>query len=563
MTKDMTISNHLSGSAETSRRDDQVSHDADVLATLGHPQELARQFNLWSMLALAFTVLGTWSTLAQNLASGLSAGGPVSILWGLALVTFCNLCVAVSLGELTSAMPTALGQAYWIFRIQPTPFGRFLSYMCAWINTFGWWTLTASQTAFMTNFILSMKTIFEPNWPAAGYGWLEFLIYIGLTLLLTLINIIACRKDRVLPWINNVVGAQFTLLFLAFALALLISVGVKAHLAYQSGSFVFGTWINTTGWPNGVIWFTGLIQSAYGLTAFDACIHMVEELPAPSRNGPKVIWLSVMIGAVSGFLFMMVCLFCVQDIGDLTNADLPFVELCLSTMGLTGAAVLLALFVVNGVGQNISIMTTASRLTWGFARDGGLPWHSYLAMVNGYWHVPVRALWVQGVIIALVGLLYLFANTVLQAILSVSTIALTISYGIPIAVLLVVGRDKLLPMQGEFRLGRWGFAANVVSLIYCAITTVFFFFPSDPNPAPADMNWAIAVFGVMLVIAVGFWFVQGRSSYLRTEESMLRELVSQAGEEDVLDVTRYGDDDTAKDTGVVGPGMEREHRKSV
>lgn len=523
-----------------SRHEEQDERDAELLAALGHEQQLSRQFNMWSMLALAFTVLGTWSTLAQNLATGLSAGGPVSILWGLVLVTFCNLCVAVSLGELTSSMPTALGQAYWIFRLYNTGLGRFISYMCAWINTFGWWTLTASQTAFMTNFILAMKTMFNPDWAAAGYGWVEFLIYIGLTALLTLINIAACRKDRVLPWINNVVGIQFTVLFLAFALALLISVGIKAHLAYQSGHFVFGTWINQTGWPSGVIWFTGLVQSAYGLTAFDACIHMVEELPAPNKTGPKVIWLSVAIGAVTGFLFMMVCLFCVQDLDALTNADLPFIELCLETMGLTGAAVLLALFIINGVGQNISIMTTASRLTWGFARDGGLPFDRYLAVVSDVWQVPVRSLWAQGILIGLIGVLYLFANTVLEAILSVSTIALTISYALPIAVLLYVGRDKLMP--GPFTLGRYGYFANVVSLIYCSITTVFFFFPGGPKPAPADMNWAIAVFGVMLVIAVGFWFIQGRKSYLRTEESMLRSVMHPEAGVVALEETRFGDD---------------------
>lgn len=515
------------------RHDEQDERDAEILAAMGHSQELARQFNTWSMLALAFTVLGTWSTLAQNLASGLSAGGPVSILWGLILVTCCNLCVAVSLGELTSSMPTALGQAYWIFRLWTTPLGRFVSYMCAWINTFGWWTLTASQTAFMTNFILSMKVMFDPNWPGAGYGWLEFVIYIGLTALLTCINIIACRKDRVLPWINNIVGIQFSALFLAFALALLISVGVKAHLAYQSGKFVFATWINETGWPSGVIWFTGLVQSAYGLTAFDACIHMVEELPSPGKNGPRVIWLSVVIGAISGFIFMMICLFCVQDLEGVKAADLPFVELCLQTIGLTGAAVLLALFIVNGVGQNISIMTTASRLTWGFARDGGLPFDRYLSVVNRTWQVPIRALWAQGILIALIGVLYLFANTVLQAILSVSTIALTISYALPIAVLLMVGRDKL-PPGGPFKLGRWGLPANIVSLVYCSITTVFFFFPSEPNPAPADMNWAIAVFGVMLVIAVGFWFIQGSRSYLRTENSMMRIVTGQGQAEAVV-----------------------------
>lgn len=46
---------------------------------------------------------------------------------------------------------------------------------------------------------------------------------------------------------------------------------------------------------------------------------------------------------------------------------------------------------------------TASRLTWGFARDGGLPFSNYLMHVDTYWEIPARALWFQGAIISLVG----------------------------------------------------------------------------------------------------------------------------------------------------------------
>ncbi|KAI9044530.1 putative amino acid permease family protein [Aspergillus affinis] len=506
---------------------DQSVQDARDLAAMGHDQALTRKFDLWSMLALAFCVLGTYSTFAQDLNSGLTNGGPITILWGLCLVTVCNLCVAVSLGELASSMPTALGQAYWVFRLWDSPTGRFASYMCAWINTFGWWTLTASQVAFMTEFLLGMKVMFNPNWEGAGTGWLEFVVYIGCVLVLTVINVVGCRSERVLPWLNNFVGVWFTGLFVVLSLVLLISVGVKSDLSFQPASFVFGKWMNQTGWSDGVVWFTGLVQAAYGLTAFDAVIHMVEEIPAPRKNAPKVIWLAVLLGAVTGFIFMIVCLFCIQNVDRVVDSPsgLPFIELMLETIGLKGGATLIALFIFNGLGQGISILTTASRLTWGFSRDGGLPWSSYLMHVDPTWKVPARALWFQGVLIALVGILYLFANTVLDAILSVSTIALTISYGLPIAALLVVGREKLPP--GPFQLGRWGKPVNWVSLIYCAITTVFFFFPGSPNPPPSDMNYAIAVFGVMLVISIGFWFLQGSRTYLKTEDAIAQMILAQ------------------------------------
>ncbi|CAI7637009.1 unnamed protein product [Penicillium viridicatum] len=492
--------------------------DAQDLAALGHSQALTRKFDIWSMLALAFCVLGTYSTFAQDLSSGLTNGGAITILWGLVLVTACNLCVALSLGELTSSMPTALGQAYWVYRLWNTPLGRFVSYMCAWINTFGWWTLTASQVAFMTEFLLGMKTMFDPEWDGVNKGWLNFVVYIGVVFVLTLINVVSCRKEKILPWLNNFVGVWFFGLFIVLSLVLLISVGTKSDLSFQPASFAFGAWKNETGWGDGVVWFTGLVQAAYGLTAFDSVIHMVEEIPAPRKNAPRVIWMAVLFGAVTGFIFMVVCLFCIQNVDRVINADLPFMELLIETVGVKGAAVLLALFIFNGVGQGISILTTASRLTWGFARDGGIPFSKYFSHVDPVWQVPARALWGQGIVICIVGILYLFANTVLEAILSVSTIALTVSYAMPILALLITGREKLPP--GPFKLGRIGPWLNWVSIVYCIITTIFFLFPGGPNPAPSDMNFAIAVFGVMLVIAVAFWFIQGNRTYLQTEDAI-------------------------------------------
>lgn len=46
-------------------RRDQETVDEYDLAALGHGQALSRKFDLWSILALAFCVLGTWSTFAQ------------------------------------------------------------------------------------------------------------------------------------------------------------------------------------------------------------------------------------------------------------------------------------------------------------------------------------------------------------------------------------------------------------------------------------------------------------------------------------------------------------------
>ncbi|KAJ5192040.1 uncharacterized protein N7498_011025 [Penicillium cinerascens] len=489
------------------------------MASMGYKQAFSRKYNKWSMLALAFNILGTWATFAYDLDGGLTDGGPVSILWGLSTVTFCNLCIAASLGELCSSMPSALGQAYWIFRLWDSPWGRFLSYLCAWINTFGWWAVTASQVAFMTNFALAIKSMLDNMWLGAS-GWLLFVVYLGITFLFTIANAVAGRKDYVLPWLNNIIGIQFGALLVAFSLSMLISTGVHSNLRYQRASFVFGQWLNRTGWPDGVVWFTGLRMAAYGLTAFDSVIHMAEEIPAPRVNIPRVLYLVVIISATTGGIFMVVSLFCMQDLNQVLDSPtgLPFTTLVTSTVGSGGAVALMVLFEINGLGQGISIMTATSRLTWGFSRDGGLPWSNYLSHVDAYWNVPLRVLWIESLFISLIGVLYLFSQKALQAVVSVSTIALTVSYGLPIVVLVLVGRDKL-PSR-KFDLGGWGYLLNSVSIVYCCITTTFFFFPSTPHPSASEMNYAIAVFGVMLAASVIFWFMKGKATYLTADRTM-------------------------------------------
>ncbi|TVY49113.1 Choline transport protein [Lachnellula occidentalis] len=64
-----------------------------------------------------------------------------------------------------------------------------------------------------------------------------------------------------------------------------------------------------TGWPDGISWLLGLLQAGLGLTGFDAVAHMIEEIPNPEIEGPKIMIACVGIGIFTGFIFLMVLLF--------------------------------------------------------------------------------------------------------------------------------------------------------------------------------------------------------------------------------------------------------------
>lgn len=63
--------------------------------------------------------------------------------------------------------------------------------------------------------------------------------------------------------------------------------------------YVFTEFSNETGWPNGMAWILGLLQSALSMIGFDACLHMTEEMPRPAEDAPRAMLYAVGVGGVT------------------------------------------------------------------------------------------------------------------------------------------------------------------------------------------------------------------------------------------------------------------------
>jgi len=75
-----------------------------------------------------------------------------------------------------------------------------------------------------------------------------------------------------------------------------------------------------------------------------------------------------------------------------------------------GTAFMAALFVVSCVALN-AVHQTASRLTWSFARDEALFFSSKLEIIHHTLNVPVLALILNGILVLLVGIVYVCSST--------------------------------------------------------------------------------------------------------------------------------------------------------
>jgi choline transport protein len=66
---------------------------------------------------------------------------------------------------------------------------------------------------------------------------------------------------------------------------------------------------------------------------------------------------------------------------------------------------------------------------------------------------------------------------------------------------------------GPFRLGRAGIPITILALAHSALGMFFSMWPLFADVTPATMNYASLVFGLAILLSLGFWILHGRKSY--------------------------------------------------
>lgn len=90
--------------------------DADeTLESLGYKPELQRNRSTLQVAFMSFVLASIPYGLSTTLSNPIAGGGPVNIIWGWVAVSAMIICVAASLGEITSLYPIAGGTSHVIF----------------------------------------------------------------------------------------------------------------------------------------------------------------------------------------------------------------------------------------------------------------------------------------------------------------------------------------------------------------------------------------------------------------------------------------------------------------
>lgn len=174
----------------------------DLLEAMGYKSELVRSRSTLQVAFMSFVLASIPYGLATTFYYPLAGGGPANIVWGWVSVSIIILCVAISLGEITSVYPTSGGVYYQTFMLAPPSYRRIVSWICGWAFVVGNITITLAVNFGSTLFLASCINVFEVEPDVgifAGERYQIFLIFVGITLLC---NAVSALGNRWLPWLD-------------------------------------------------------------------------------------------------------------------------------------------------------------------------------------------------------------------------------------------------------------------------------------------------------------------------------------------------------------------------
>ena len=497
---------------------EKLSDDERHLASLGYKQELNRSWSSFSNFAISFSIISILAGSFTTFGQAWNNGGPVAISWGWPIISIFILIIGFTMSELVSAYPTSGGIYWWASKMG----GPAAGFFTGWLNLIGLLAVTASVAYGCATFLdLTLGTL-SSDW-ADGYSLARvFLLFIVILAVAALLNIFS---GHLLAVVNNI-SVWWHVAGVAI-IVLILAIVPKTHLAIGE---VFGGKVNNSGYAdgamsNGTYWFLvlplGFLLTQYTITGFDASAHLSEETQGASEAAAKGIWRSIAFSAIGGWILLLAFLFAVQDKDAVTagggGVDVIFGQ----ALGQGWHVAVLAISVAGQFFCTIACLTSASRMTFAFSRDGAIPGSGIWSKVSAS-KVPANAVIfvaVIGAIITLPALIEVDINGVpvpvaFYAVVSVAVIGLYLAFMIPIFLRWKMG-DSFVP--GSWNNGQKYKWMNLVAVAEIIIISIYFILPFTPAAVPGNkdfswkyVNYAPILTGGTLIVLWIWWQVSAK-----------------------------------------------------
>ncbi len=476
----------------------QHDHDKHMLHSMGYAQELLRGMKTFQNFAISFSIICILSGGINSFSQGLGSVGGAAIGIGWPLALLFSFLVALAMGQIASAFPTAGGLYHWGSILG----GRALGWITAWFNLVGLTTVLAAINVgtylFFVNALgstLGLDTnALLPATPTAYSLTVQAAAVILITVSQGLFNHFGIRLTSKLTDFSGYViflGAiVLTLSLLIFAPHL--DFGRLVTFTNYSGDAGGGTWPHSD--HMAYLFLLGLLLPAYTITGFDASAHTAEETINAAHTVPKGMTHSVLWAGVFGWAMLCAIILAAPDLS--AAAAKGGSQFFFIMDQVLPAPLKVALYGVIFLAQylcGLATVTSSSRMVFAFARDGGLPFSSKLRKIDPKYRTPVWALWS----VVVLSILFTLYTPVYTTIAAVCTMFLYISYLLPVAAGLIAYRRSWTQM-GPFNLG--GFYPVIAVLALAGGVVLLYIGIQPPN------DQALSVTLIALAVTALVWF---------------------------------------------------------
>ncbi|KAG0126458.1 amino acid/polyamine transporter I [Tuber indicum] len=483
--------------------------DKDALkleAALGHKQVLSRGFGLFSLTSLGIIIANAWSLTGGTIVVAIGNGGPMAVLYGLILVTIFYTLISASLAELVSSIPSSGGVYHWASVTAGPRYGRVVGWYAGFLNLCGWLLSAASISSTLGTELVALYQLSYPE-----VEWKSWQVFIAYQIVNWMCCCIVIFANRHLPLINKIafylsMGGLFTTIMVLA----IMSRGRRA-----SDNFVWREYTDLSGWNNdGLCFILGLINAAFAVGTPDCQSHVAEEIPEPEKNVPKGIMIQIGTSFITAFAYLIALFYSINDIELVfdSQSQFPTSEIYRQATGSTpGALGLTAVLFLATFPTLIGTLITGGRTFWTLSRDNAAPFGDYFTKISPTFGSPLRATIAVSVVTTCLGAIQVGSTTAFSALIGSYIVLSTLSYAGAILPHVLTGRKTIVP--GPFHLGRAGFAINIISLLYIAVTVVFFCFPFAMPVEAGNMNYTSVIVSGFVVLITFWWFVHGTGNY--------------------------------------------------
>jgi len=489
-----------SGSKEHIDVDRTSQRDADFLSQLGYKQEFKRRFSTIETFGISFALIGLVPSMASTLIYAVPNGGPVALVWGWLASCVLVTLISIALAELGSAAPTSGGLYYWTYRYSSPKWRNLLCWITGYANTMGQVSGLTGVTWGGALQVMACASIGSglKFTPTTGQTFGVF------TALLLIQCMIASFGTRVIARLQGFCIAMNMVIIVA----LIASVAAATPSNFRNtASFAFGDFINLTPWPNGFAFILSFLYPLWVINAFDAGVHISEEVSNARVAVPIAIIAPAVSSAIFGFAINIVLALCMgTDTASILQSPIgqPMATILFNSLGTRGT---LAIFSCIAVGQflmGIESTIALSRQTFAFSRDKALPFSRFIYRINPRTQTPVNAVWIAAFLSFLLGLLAFAGPVAIGAIFSLAVGGQYIAYSLPIAARFMFKNDF---EPGPFSLGKLSLPIGVSAVICMVFIIIVFCFPAAPDPNGQTMNYMAVVLGGWLLLSLAFYYM--------------------------------------------------------